>query len=166
MVYVHALDEGLKRALQHLMRIFSACRKRNASRGRWSWNFGILSVLELCQQDGDITGTAVFTKKEPLSVAYGIGIEEHDKEGRVITLEYENFYLVTVYTPKFPEWTAQTGIPYALGRRFWHTCWNCRKVSLWSAAGISMWHIRRSTWRILRPTGKMPDYRWRESMLW
>ena len=45
------------------------------------------------------SGTAVFTKKEPLSVAYGIGIEEHDKEGRVITLEFENFYLVTVYTP-------------------------------------------------------------------
>ena len=45
------------------------------------------------------SGTALFTKKEPLSVAYGIGIEEHDKEGRVITLEYEKFYLVTVYTP-------------------------------------------------------------------
>lgn len=45
------------------------------------------------------SGTAVFTKKEPLSVQYGIGIEEHDKEGRVITLEFEEFYLVTVYTP-------------------------------------------------------------------
>lgn len=45
------------------------------------------------------SGTAVFTKKEPLSVTYGIGIEEHDQEGRVITLEFEDFYLVTVYTP-------------------------------------------------------------------
>lgn len=45
------------------------------------------------------SGTAVFTKKEPLSVFYGIGIEEHDQEGRVITLEYEQFYFVTVYTP-------------------------------------------------------------------
>ncbi len=45
------------------------------------------------------SGTAVFTKKTPLSVAYGIGAEEHDKEGRVITLEYEKFYFVTVYTP-------------------------------------------------------------------
>ena len=45
------------------------------------------------------SGTAVFTKKEPLSVANGIGIEEHDQEGRVITLEYEDFYFVTVYTP-------------------------------------------------------------------
>lgn len=45
------------------------------------------------------SGTAVFTKKEPLSVHYGLGIEEHDQEGRVITLEFEDFYLVTVYTP-------------------------------------------------------------------
>ena len=45
------------------------------------------------------SGTAVFTKKTPLSVTYGIGVEEHDHEGRVITLEFEEFYLVTVYTP-------------------------------------------------------------------
>ncbi len=45
------------------------------------------------------SGTAVFTRKEPLSVQYGIGIEEHDQEGRVITLEFEEFYLITVYTP-------------------------------------------------------------------
>ncbi len=45
------------------------------------------------------SGTAVFTKEEPLSVAYGIGMEEHDHEGRVITLEFPDFYLVTVYTP-------------------------------------------------------------------
>ncbi|MBO5057461.1 MAG: exodeoxyribonuclease III [Lachnospiraceae bacterium] len=45
------------------------------------------------------SGTAVFTKEEPLSVAYGLGIEKHDHEGRVITLEFENYYMVTVYTP-------------------------------------------------------------------
>ncbi|MGL5086791.1 MAG: exodeoxyribonuclease III, partial [Clostridium sp.] len=45
------------------------------------------------------SGTAIFTKKEPLSCNYGLGIEEHDKEGRVITLEFEDFYMVTVYTP-------------------------------------------------------------------
>nr|WP_294468067.1 exodeoxyribonuclease III [uncultured Sellimonas sp.] len=45
------------------------------------------------------SGTAIFTKQEPLSVQYGIGIEEHDQEGRVITLEFEDFYFVTVYTP-------------------------------------------------------------------
>ena len=45
------------------------------------------------------SGTAVFTKLEPISVTYGIGIEEHDMEGRIITLEFENFYLVNCYTP-------------------------------------------------------------------
>ena len=45
------------------------------------------------------SGTAIFTKIEPISAAYGIGIEEHDNEGRVITLEFEDFYFVTVYTP-------------------------------------------------------------------
>ena len=45
------------------------------------------------------SGTAIFTKKEPISVTYGINIEEHDQEGRVITLEFEDFYMVTVYTP-------------------------------------------------------------------
>ena len=45
------------------------------------------------------SGTAIFTKIEPINVKYGIGIEEHDKEGRVITLEFEKFYLVNIYTP-------------------------------------------------------------------
>ena len=45
------------------------------------------------------SGTAIFTKKKPISVAYGIDIEEHDNEGRVITLEFEDFYFITVYTP-------------------------------------------------------------------
>ena len=45
------------------------------------------------------SGTAIYTRHTPLSVNYGIGIEEHDHEGRVITLEYKDFYIVTVYTP-------------------------------------------------------------------
>lgn len=45
------------------------------------------------------SGTAIFTKEEPLSVTYGMGIEEHDHEGRVITLEFDQYYMVTVYTP-------------------------------------------------------------------
>ena len=45
------------------------------------------------------SGTAIFTKQEPLHVSYGIGIPEHAQEGRVITLEFENFYMITVYTP-------------------------------------------------------------------
>lgn len=45
------------------------------------------------------SGTAIFTKLKPLSVTYGIGVEEHDKEGRIITLEYDKFFLVNCYTP-------------------------------------------------------------------
>ncbi len=45
------------------------------------------------------SGTAIFTKRKPLSVKYGMGIEEHDREGRLITLEYEDFYFATVYVP-------------------------------------------------------------------
>lgn len=45
------------------------------------------------------SGTAIYTKHDPLSVSYGLGIEEHDHEGRVITLEYDSFYLITVYVP-------------------------------------------------------------------
>ncbi len=45
------------------------------------------------------SGTAIFTKQEPISVSYGLGIEQHDKEGRVITLEFDKFFFVGVYTP-------------------------------------------------------------------
>jgi len=58
------------------------------------------------------SGTAVFTKEEPLSVAYGIGMEEHDQEGRVITLEYPDFYLITVYTPNSQDGLAR--LPYRM----------------------------------------------------
>lgn len=58
------------------------------------------------------SGTAVFTKTEPVSVRYGIGMEEHDREGRVITLEFEDFYLVTVYTPNSQNELAR--LPYRM----------------------------------------------------
>ncbi len=53
------------------------------------------------------SGTAIFTKKKPLGEFYGIGMQEHDQEGRVITLEYEDFYMVTVYTPNSQEGLAR-----------------------------------------------------------
>lgn len=53
------------------------------------------------------SGTAMFTKNEPLSVAYGIGMEEHDTEGRVITAEFEEYYVVTCYTPNSQEGLAR-----------------------------------------------------------
>lgn len=60
------------------------------------------------------SGTAIFTKQEPLSVFYGLGIEEHDHEGRVITLEFEKFYFITVYTPN-----AQDGLKRLEYRMKW-----------------------------------------------
>ncbi len=60
------------------------------------------------------SGTAVFSKKEPISVSYGIGVEEHDHEGRVITLEFEKFYFITVYVPN-----SQDG----LKRLDYRMCW-------------------------------------------
>ncbi|NLY43032.1 MAG: exodeoxyribonuclease III [Clostridiaceae bacterium] len=52
-----------------------------------------------CAEKKGYSGTAVFSKIKPMNVSYGIGIEEHDQEGRVITLEFEDYFLVTVYTP-------------------------------------------------------------------
>ena len=67
--------------------------------GQVKLNFkGYKSYWNYAEKKG-YSGTAIFTKKEPLNVSYGIGIEEHDKEGRVITLEFDNFYMVDVYTP-------------------------------------------------------------------
>ena len=63
------------------------------------------------------SGTAVFAKREPLSAAYGIGIPEHDREGRAVTLEYESFYLVCVYTPN-----AQDGLRRLEYRMDWENC--------------------------------------------
>ena len=59
---------------------------------------GYTTYLNSAEKKG-YSGTAILTKKKPLQVTYGIGIEEHDKEGRVITLEFENFYMVNIYTP-------------------------------------------------------------------
>ncbi len=58
------------------------------------------------------SGTAIFTKQEPLSVTYGIGVEEHDHEGRVITLEFPDFYMITVYTPNSQNELAR--LPYRM----------------------------------------------------
>lgn len=69
------------------------------SEGQIEWNKeNYYSYWNYAEKKG-YSGTAVFSKEKPLSVKYGIGIDEHDHEGRVITLEFENFYMVTVYTP-------------------------------------------------------------------
>lgn len=67
--------------------------------GQIDWNKeGYYAYWNYAEKKG-YSGTAIFTKEEPLEVTYGLGIEEHDKEGRVITLEFPEYYLITVYTP-------------------------------------------------------------------
>lgn len=69
------------------------------SEGQIEWNKeNYYSYWNYAEKKG-YSGTAVFSKEKPLSVKYGIGIDEHDHEGRVITFEFDNFYMVTVYTP-------------------------------------------------------------------
>lgn len=67
--------------------------------GQVDWNKeGYYAYWNYAEKKG-YSGTAIFSKEKPLNVTYGIGIEEHDKEGRVITLEFDSYYMVTVYTP-------------------------------------------------------------------
>ncbi len=78
---------------------FFCLQEIKLSEGQIDWDKeGYYAYWNYAEKKG-YSGTAIFTKHEPLSVSYGMGIEEHDHEGRVITLEYENFYMVTVYTP-------------------------------------------------------------------
>lgn len=78
---------------------FFCLQETKMQQGQLDLNFpGYHSYWNYAEKKG-YSGTAIYTKHEPLSVTYGIGIDEHDHEGRVITLEMPNFYLVTVYTP-------------------------------------------------------------------
>ena len=78
---------------------FFCLQETKMQEGQLDLNFeGYQAYYNYAEKKG-YSGTAIFTKHQPLSVTYGIGIEEHDHEGRVITLEMPDFYLVTVYTP-------------------------------------------------------------------
>lgn len=76
---------------------------------------GYTSYWNYAEKKG-YSGTAIYTKHKPLSVTYGMGIEEHDHEGRVITLEMDDFYLITVYTPN-----SQDGLRRLDYRMVWET---------------------------------------------
>lgn len=78
---------------------FFCLQETKMQEGQLDLNFeGYQAYYNYAEKKG-YSGTAIYTKHQPLSVTYGIGIEEHDHEGRVITLEMPDFYLVTVYTP-------------------------------------------------------------------
>lgn len=92
-------DKGFREAFARLDADFFCLQETKMQAGQLDLEFeGYHSYWNYAEKKG-YSGTAIFTKHEPLSVAYGIGKEVHDHEGRVITLEMPDFYMVTVYTP-------------------------------------------------------------------
>ena len=91
--------KGFSDAFKQLDADFFCLQETKMQAGQLDLSFeGYESYWNYAEKKG-YSGTAIFTRHVPLSVSYGIGIEEHDHEGRVITLEMDDFYLVTVYTP-------------------------------------------------------------------
>lgn len=92
-------DKGFRDAFAELDADFFCLQETKMQAGQLDLAFdGYRSYWNYAEKKG-YSGTAIFTRHEPVSVSYGLGIEEHDHEGRVITLEMPDFYLVTVYTP-------------------------------------------------------------------
>ena len=92
-------DKGFRETFQALDADFFCLQETKMQEGQLDLSFdGYESYWNYAEKKG-YSGTAIFTRRKPLSVTYGLDIEEHDREGRVITLEMEDFYLVTVYTP-------------------------------------------------------------------
>ena len=93
------VTKGFEDIFRELDADFFCIQETKLQEGQIDLSFdGYQSFWNYAEKKG-YSGTAIFTKHPPKNVSYGIGIEEHDREGRVITLEYEDFYLVTVYTP-------------------------------------------------------------------
>ena len=92
-------DKGFREEFARLDADFFCLQETKMQAGQLDLQFeGYQSYWNYAEKKG-YSGTAIFTRHQPLSVAYGIGVEEHDHEGRVITLEMEQFYLITVYVP-------------------------------------------------------------------
>ncbi len=92
-------DKGFREAFKSLDADFFCLQETKMQEGQLDLAFdGYTSYWNYAEKKG-YSGTAIFTRHQPLSVTYGLDIEHHDKEGRVITMEMKKFYLVTVYTP-------------------------------------------------------------------
>ena len=92
-------DKGFREEFARLDADFFCLQETKMQAGQLDLQFeGYQSFWNYAEKKG-YSGTAIFTRHQPLSVAYGIGVEEHDHEGRVITLEMEQFYLITAYVP-------------------------------------------------------------------
>ena len=96
-------DKGFRDIFRQLDADFFCLQETKMQAGQLDLQFdGYQSFWNYADKKG-YSGTAIFTRHTPLSVTYGIGIDEHDHEGRVITLEMPDFYLITVYTPNAQE---------------------------------------------------------------
>lgn len=92
-------DKGFREAFSQLDADFFCLQETKMQAGQLDLAFeGYTSYWNYAEKKG-YSGTAIFTRCQPISVSYGMNIEEHDHEGRIITLEMDAFYLVTVYTP-------------------------------------------------------------------
>ena len=94
-----AVGKEFEKSFQELNADFFCLQETKMQAGQLDLRFeGYESYWNYADKKG-YSGTAIYTRHQPISVKYGIGIDEHDHEGRVITLEYSNFFLITVYTP-------------------------------------------------------------------
>ena len=102
-------EKGFRESFRALDADFFCLQETKMQAGQLNLEFdGYRSYWNYAEKKG-YSGTAIFTRHEPLSVSYGMGIEEHDHEGRVITLEMPDFYLVNVYTPNSQDELARLG---------------------------------------------------------
>ena len=117
--------KGFEETFNRLDADFFCLQETKMQAGQLDLQFlGYQSYWNYAEKKG-YSGTAIYTRHQPLSVTYGIGVEEHDHEGRVITLEMADFYLVTVYTPN-----AQDGLARLDYRMQWEDAFRAYLLEL------------------------------------
>ncbi len=110
-------DKGFREAFKQLDADFFCLQETKMQAGQLDLEFeGYASYWNYAEKKG-YSGTAIFTRKSPLSVTYGLGIDEHDREGRVITLEMEDFFPCHRIYSQLAGRTETPGLPHDLGRR-------------------------------------------------
>ena len=119
------MKKGFEETFQSFDADFVCLQETKLQAGQIELHFpGYESYWNYAERKG-YSGTVIFTRHTPLAVSYGIGLPEHDTEGRVVTLEYENFYLVCVYTPN-----AQDGLKRIDYRMRWEDAFRAYLVEL------------------------------------
>lgn len=113
----HVISKGFEEYFRELDADFFCLQETKMQEGQLDLQFpGYESYWNYAERKG-YSGTAIYTKHHPVNVTYGMGIEEHDHEGRVITLEFSDFFLVCVYTPNSQDAAEKGGKPRRLPYR-------------------------------------------------